>query len=76
MSDMPYMERVGRQFIADSQEIYDGLARIDNLMAVAKPENREKAEKYLKLYTQQNQPPKTMAQWRVLRDGMIKRLRG
>lgn len=76
MPDMPYMERVGRQFVSDMREVFEGLERIDNLTAVAKPENVRKAEKYLKLYVQQNRPPETMAQWRVLRDGMIKRLRG
>ena len=76
MADMPYMERVGRKFVSDFQEVMDGLNRIDRLAQVAKPKNREAAEKYLKLYVQQNRPPETMEQWRVLRDGMIKRLRG
>jgi hypothetical protein len=76
MSDMPYMERVGRQFLSDLNEVLEGLNRIDALKAVAKPENVKKADAYLKLYTQQNLPPKTMKDWRVLRDGMIKRLMG
>ncbi|QBP30948.1 hypothetical protein KNU49_gp106 [Streptomyces phage EGole] len=76
MPDMPYMERVGRQFASDMNEVLTGIDRINALRAVAKPANREKADKYLKLYTEQNLPPKTMAEWRVLRDGMIKRLRG
>lgn len=76
MPDMPYMERVGRKFVSDMNEVLDGLARIDLLSSVAKPVNREKAAKYLKLYTEQNLPPKNMEEWRVLRDGMIKRLRG
>lgn len=76
MPDMPYMERVGRKFVSDMNEVLDGLARIDLLRSVAKPANCEKAAKYLKLYTEQNLPPKTMEEWRVLRDGMIKRLRG
>lgn len=73
---MPYMERVGRQFVSDMTEVFDGIDRINALMAVAKSANREKANKYLKLYIEQNQTPTTMADWRVLRDGMIKRLRG
>ncbi|UMO76359.1 hypothetical protein SEA_TOMAS_212 [Streptomyces phage Tomas] len=76
MPDMPYMERVGRKFVSDMNEVLDGLARIDLLSSVAKSANREKAAKYLKLYTEQNLPPKNMEEWRVLRDGMIKRLRG
>lgn len=76
MPDMPYMERVGRQFVADMNEVLDGINRIDALKAVAKPENKKKAERYLSLYVEQNPAPKTMKEWRVLRDGMIKRLMG
>jgi hypothetical protein len=76
MADMPYMERVGRQFMSDLNEVLTGIDRINALRAVAKPANLEKADRYLKLYTEQNQPPKTMAEWRVLREGMLKRLRG
>jgi hypothetical protein len=76
MPDMPYMERVGRQFISDINEVLDGLNRIESLKVAAKPENKKRAEQYLRLYVEQNPAPKTMREWRVLRDGMIKRLMG
>jgi hypothetical protein len=76
MPDMPYMERVGRQFVSDISEVLEGIRRIEDLKAWVKPANKAKAESYLRLYIEQNPNPKTMKEWRVLRDGMIKRLMG
>jgi hypothetical protein len=75
MPDIPYFERVGREFVDNLKELEVGIERIGLLWSVSSEEQTKRASQYVEDFITQRGKPKDMKEWRMLRDGVLRRLK-